>query len=136
MRSIKAMLAVLAVAGIVGMFSGTAGADPVNAKNAVSFDLVCNNGVGTVSVVVNGNGEWTPALAETGNQVFKPYEFHLTTVFTPTGGPTRPPEIDNSVKNAPMNGRLAECSIDSTQSGPRGSVHIFGTVNGSYTPAH
>lgn len=44
----------------MALMGGTAAADPTNAKNAFTVPLNCANGQ-TYQVVVNGNGEFTPA---------------------------------------------------------------------------
>ncbi|MEJ7584942.1 MAG: hypothetical protein WKF43_12880, partial [Acidimicrobiales bacterium] len=62
------------VGGLSTVLGGAAAADPVNAKNAFFVELECENGQ-THEVVVNGNGDYTPAhiLGSTG--VLVPFAF-------------------------------------------------------------
>jgi hypothetical protein len=107
-------------------------ADPVNAKNAQLIPASCDNGQ-SYQVVVNGNGEFTPAHDLASTSVFVPQSFNLTFEFTPTGGETES-ETDTSAKHN-VHGNLTTCSIDFTQTFPEGSFHLFGTVIGFFTPA-
>jgi hypothetical protein len=107
-------------------------ADPVNAKNAQLIPASCDNGQ-SYQVVVNGNGEFTPAHVIGTTSVFVPQSFNLTFVFTPTGGDPES-ETDTSAKHN-VHGNLTTCSIDFTQTFPEGSFHLFGTVIGFFTPA-
>lgn len=69
-------LAAGAVAIVAGMalMGGTASADPVNAKDSFVTDLVCDNGQ-TYTVVVNGNGDFTPAHDINSNATLVPVAF-------------------------------------------------------------
>ncbi len=109
----------------------TAGADPINAKNSLQLQAVC--GSQTYSVVVNGNGEFTPAHILGGTSVFIPTAFDITFTFTPTGGPTMT-ETDTAVKAAPIRDTIT-CTIPlQSFSFPEGTVTIQGTVTGFLTP--
>jgi hypothetical protein len=119
--------AVLALA----VFAPAASADPLNSKNSLAFPADC--GGQTVRVVVNGNGEFTPAHVLGGTAVFVPQALDVTFEFTPTGGPTQT-ETDTSSKPN-VHGDLVSCSFDVTQTFPGGSVHLFGTATGFFTPA-
>jgi hypothetical protein len=119
--------AVLAVA----VFVPGASADPLNAKNSLAFPANCAGQ--TVQVVVNGNGEFTPAHVVGSTAVFVPQAFDLTFEFTPTGGTTET-ETDTSSKPN-VHGDLVTCSFDVTQTFPEGSFHLFGTATGFFTPA-
>ena len=68
---------------VLGVFAQTASADPSNAKNAGFFTAVC--GSTQVSVVVNGNGAFTPAHLVGSTSVFIPTALDLTFSFTPLG---------------------------------------------------
>jgi hypothetical protein len=68
------------------VLASTASADP-SGKNSLTFPASCDNGQ-TVEVVVNGNGEWTPAHVVGSTSVFVPQAFDTTFEFTPVGGPT------------------------------------------------
>ncbi len=69
-------LAAGAVAVVAGMalMGGTASADPVNAKGSFVTDLVCDNSQ-TYTVVVNGNGNFTPAHDIDSNATLIPVAF-------------------------------------------------------------
>jgi len=122
------VLGILMVAALVQ----SAAADPINAKNSFTFPAACDNGQ-TVQVVVNGNGEFSPAHVVGSTAVFVPQAFDLTFEFTPPGGPTES-ETDTSSKHN-VHGDLVTCSIDTTQTFPFGTLHLFGTATGFFTPA-
>jgi hypothetical protein len=119
--------AVLALA----VFVPGASADPLNAKNSFAFPATCDGQ--TVQVVVNGNGEFSPAHVVGSTAVFVPEALDLTFEFTPTGGTTET-ETDTSSKPN-VHGDLVTCSFDVTQTFPEGSFHLFGTATGFFTPA-
>src|SRR5687768_255350 len=110
MKTSRFLAAAVSVAGLLGVASGSAGADPVNAKKAELLTMVCDSGLGTLQIATNGNGQWTPGLVTTSTQVGIPYEFHISGSFTPTGGV---PETftEDFVKRAPRHGRLATCTF-------------------------
>ena len=109
-----------------------AAADPINAKNSLTFPASCDNGQ-TVQVVVNGNGEFSPAHVVGSTAVFIPQVFDVTFEFTPTGGETVT-ETDTSSKPN-VHGDLVTCSFDVTQTFPEGTFHLFGSATGFLTPA-
>jgi hypothetical protein len=121
-------LGILLLAGLV---QGAA-ADPINAKNSFQFPATCDNGQ-TVQFVVNGNGEFTPGHVLGSTAVFVPQAFNITFEFTPPGGPTQT-ETDTASKHN-VHGDLVTCSVDTTQTFPFGTVHVFGTATGFFTPA-
>jgi hypothetical protein len=107
-------------------------ADPINAKNSFTFPATC--GGQTVQLVVNGNGEFTPAHVVGSTAVFIPEAFNVTFEFTLPGEPTQS-ETDTSAKPN-VHGDLVTCSFDVTQTFPEGgTVHLFGSVTGFFTPA-
>jgi hypothetical protein len=108
-----------------------AAADPINAKNCLTFPATCDNGQ-TVQVVVNGNGEFNPAHVVGSTAVFSPQAFDLTFEFIPPGGPTET-ETDTSSKPN-VHGDLVTCSFDTAQP-PRLGPCTFGTATGFFTPA-
>jgi hypothetical protein len=116
---------------VLAVFAPTASADPLNARNSLAFPADC--GGQTVQVVVNGNGEFTPAHVLGSTAVFVPQAFDTTFEFTPTGGTTET-ETDTSSKPN-VHGDLVTCSFDVTQSFPFGTLHLFGTATGFFTPA-
>lgn len=127
-------LTVAAVALLGGV--STVSADPVNAKNAEIIEITCDNGItGTLQIVTNGNGDWTPGHVIGSNQVLIPYAFEFTATFTPSDGGDPVVETESIAKNAPQNGRLAECTFSDTFSIPEGTIEFTGVVNVSFTPA-
>jgi hypothetical protein len=82
-------LCVVLVLGILMMavLAQAAAADPSKAKNSFSFPASCDGQ--TVQLVVNGNGEFTPAHVVGSTAVFIPQAFDLTFQFTPQGGRPR-----------------------------------------------
>ena len=109
-----------------------AAADPINAKNSLTFPADCDDGQ-TIQVVVNGNGEFSPAHVVGSTAVFIPQAFDVTFEFTPTGGETMT-ETDTSSK-ANVHGDLVTCSFDVTQTFPDGTFRLFGSATGFFTPA-
>jgi hypothetical protein len=109
-----------------------AAADPINAKSSTQISASCSGQ--PVMVVVNGNGEFTPAHVIGSTSVFIPTAFDLTFTFTPTGGsPESMP--DTSAKAGPFTNTVT-CTIplQTLFSGPQGSATIEGTVTGFFTP--
>jgi hypothetical protein len=109
-----------------------AAADPINSKNSFTFPASCDNGQ-TVQVVVNGNGEFSPAHVVGSTAVFVPQAFDLTFEFTPPGGPTQ--TMTDTASKPNVHGDLVTCSFDTTQTFPFGTVHLFGSATGFFTPA-
>ncbi len=108
-------------------------ADPTNAKNAGQITAIC--GGQTVTVVVNGNGTFTPAHVVGSTSVFVPTAFDLTFVFTPSGGGSPFVDTETAAKAAPIRNTVT-CTIplQTTFSGPEGTATIAGTVTGFFTP--
>jgi hypothetical protein len=125
---IIAAFASLAAVAIVPV----AAADPTNAKSSTEIHAVC--GGTPVTVVVNGNGEFTPAHVVGSRSVFIPTAFNITFTFTPTGGAPMS-ELDTSAKAAPIRDTIT-CTIplQTLFSGPEGTGTIQGTVTGFFTP--
>lgn len=124
-----------ALAGAIvalGLVTPGASADPLNAKDSFAFPATCDDGQ-TVQVVVNGNGNFTPAHVVGSTAVFVPQALDTTFEFTPPGGPTET-ETEN-VSKPRVHGDLVTCSFDVTQSLPFGTIHLFGTATGFFTPA-
>jgi len=128
-RRFSMILAGLAVAGVL---IPAATADPSHAKNATQISAQC--GGQTIMVVVNGNGEFTPAHVVGSTSVFVPTAFDTTFTFTPTGG-TPMSETDTSMKAAPIkNTTTCTIPLQTLFSGPDGTATIQGTVTGFFTP--
>jgi hypothetical protein len=123
---------ILGILMLAALVQGAA-ADPVNARNSLTFPATCDNGQ-TAQVVVNGNGEFSPAHVVGSTAVFIPQAFDITFEFTPPGGPTES-DTDTSSKHN-VHGDLVTCSFDVTQTFPDGgTVHFFGSATGFFTPA-
>ena len=128
----RTSVALVVAASVMGVFAAAVSADPVNAKFSLAFAATCDNGQ-TVDVVVNGNGEFSPAHVVGSTTVFVPQAFDLTFEFTPTGGQTM---IETDTASKPnVHGDLVTCSFDTTQTFPDGTLHLFGTATGFLTPA-
>jgi hypothetical protein len=108
-------------------------ADPTNAKSATQITATC--GGSSVTVVVNGNGTFSPAHVIGSTSVFIPTAFNLTFTFTPSGGGGPLVDLETSAKAAPI-GNTVTCTIplQTLFSGPDGTATIQGTVTGFFTP--
>jgi len=128
----RLVIAAVGVALAAALVAPFAGADPTNAKNSGLIRAVC--GGQTITVSVNGNGEFTPAHNTANTSVFIPTAFNLTFTFTPPGGPSQS-ETDTSAKAGPITGTTT-CNIplQTLFSGPDGTGTIQGTVTGFWTP--
>ena len=135
MKSWKAMSVALCAAAMILGSAGAAGADPTNAKKGQILALECDSGLGSLTVALNGNGDFTPGLVTTSTQVGVPYRFHIEGSFTPTGGETES-FVDERAKPAPRNGRLAVCTFHDEGQDESGRFVLDGTVWVSYTRAH
>ena len=128
-------LVVLCVAAAAAFAAQAAPADPSNAKNSTPVTAIC--GGQQVQVVVNGNGEFTPAHVVDGTSVFVPTAFDITFLFIPTAGTTQS-EHDTSAKpNQKAN--VVTCAIPAalnTFTSPEGTFSISGTATGFFTPAN
>jgi hypothetical protein len=119
---------------VLAVFAQSASADPLNAKNSAVFTANC--GATQLRVVVNGNGEFTPAHVIGSTAVFIPTAFNLTFSFTPTGGATQS-ETDTSAKaHQPSNVTCELPAALNTFTSPEGTFTLSGTVTGFFTPAH
>jgi hypothetical protein len=128
----SAVLVMLLVVAAVS--AQTATADPVNAKNAGFFTAIC--GTTQLSVVVNGNGTFTPAHVIGSTSVFIPTAFDLTFTFTPTSGPTETDTETSAKARQPKNAVTCELPAAlNTVTTPEGTFTISGTVTGFFTPA-
>jgi hypothetical protein len=128
----RLLVVVACVAFAAAAIAPVATADPINAKNSVQISATC--GGQPVTVVVNGNGEFTAAHVIGSTSVFIPTRFDLTFTFTPTVGS---PEsmTDTSAKAGPLaNTVMCTIPLQTLFSGPQGSATIKGTVWGFFTP--
>jgi hypothetical protein len=85
----------------------SAGADPIQAKNALQIQAMC--GTQTFTVVTNGNGVFAPAHIAGSTSVFIPTAFNLTFTFTATGGTTTT-NHNMAAKAAPLHHTMT-CTI-------------------------
>jgi hypothetical protein len=130
-----AATATFVIGAAIGILAGPVSADPVNAKKGEILEIECDSGLGTLTVALNGNGDFTPGHVTTSTQVGIPYKAHFEFTFTPTGG-TPQTETEDIAKKGPRNGRLAVCTFHEEGSDEEGAFAIDGTVWISYTPAH
>jgi len=130
----RLFLAAAATTLAVAVIAPVAGADPTNAKNATQLQAIC--GTQSVNVVVNGNGEFTPAHDIASTSVFIPTAFQTTFTFTPADGGAPEVDTDTSAKAAPPKAGAVTCVIPKQMlfSGPEGTATIEGTVTGFFTP--
>ena len=129
----RILVAGLGAATLAVGWAGVAGADPV--KHFEPITVTCDSGIGTVQVVSSDQGRWTPGLVTTSNLVGIPYEFHVVSTFTPTGGEPQT-FTDDRAKPAPHSGRLATCTFHQQGSDPDGTFTADGTVKISFSGAH
>ena len=73
-------------------------------------------------------------LRDLSTRLQQQYELHVVSTFTPTGGETQT-EVEDNVKKAPRNGRLATCTFHVEDSSDEGVFTLDGTVKISYTKA-
>ena len=128
----RRFLVVIACLALAGAIVPAATADPIHAKNATQISATCSGR--PVTVVVNGNGEFTAAHVIGSTSVFIPTAFNLTFTFTPiVGAPMS--DTDTSAKAAPI-ANTVTCTIPPqiVFQGPAGTATIHGTVTGFFTP--
>lgn len=137
MRLNKRLCALTLALVVGGTAAATATADPTGAKNSLRITIQC--GATTYQVVVNGNGNWTPAHDLNSNSILVPVAFgEQTGVFTDPSGTqhpfTEPPATKGSAN--PNGAPLIGCTFHADQSFPDGSsVVVDGSVTGFVTPA-
>jgi hypothetical protein len=129
----KRHLAAVSVAGAfaAALLVPAANADPVHAKNALTVQAMC--GTRTLTAVVNGNGEFTPAHISGSTAVFVPTKLALTFSFTPAGSTQTFTQQDMATKNARVKNTMT-CTIPQTIMSPGGTMTIAGSVTGFLTP--
>jgi len=128
----RLLTAVACLAFATAVMVPVATADPSHAKNSAQISAICSGH--SIMVVVNGNGEFTPAHVVGGTSMFIPTAFNTTFTFTPTGGSPMS-ETDTSSKAAPIrNTTTCTIPLQTLFSGPEGTATIQGTVTGFFTP--
>lgn len=110
-----------------------ADADPTNAATSALINALCDSQ--PVTVVINGNGVWSPAHVTDTTSVFIATALDLTLTFTPAAG--GPPLVDHAIlgKRAHIENTLT-CTIplQTVSSGPGGTRTITGMLTGFLTP--
>ena len=114
-------------------FTSGAEADPGNAAGSSSIIVVC--GSEATSIVMNGNGIFSPAHDAATTAVLVPLALDVTLTFTFTDG--EPPAIDHAIvdKDAPIQDPVS-CEIpkQTLLTSPDVSATIQGTITGFWTP--
>jgi hypothetical protein len=112
--------------GLLGVLAAPAYADPPNIE---PFPITCD-GV-TYTVVTPGQGNWTPALVTTSNQVLIPFSFHLTVTNVATGEVVEEEEVS---KAAASHAATTTCTFGETFT-EGGQTFVFeGVVEVLLTP--
>ena len=112
--------------GLLGVLAAPAYADPPNIE---PFPITCD-GV-TYTVVTPGQGNWTPALVTTSNQVLIPFSFHLTVTNVATGEVV---EEEEASKAAASHAATTTCTFGETFT-EGGQTFVFeGVVEVLLTP--
>ena len=124
---------VVCVVAIAGACVPVAGADPSNAGGSTTISVVC--GSGPTSIVMNGNGIFSPAHDTGSTSVLIPTALNVTLTFTfATGGP---PVVDHAIvgKEAPIENTVT-CTIPLQKLSTSADVSatIEGTLTGFWTP--
>ena len=127
----KRWLACTALAvGVTGALTVPAAADPPSSAE-FPVPITCD---GTTYVVgfLPGQGDFTPALVTTSNQVVVPFEFELTFTDLTTGES----ETDTVQKGPGTNPNAVNCTIDFTSIDPDTGheFNIAGTVTAMIAP--
>jgi hypothetical protein len=115
---------------MVAALAQGAAADPIGAKNSLTFPATCDGQ--TVQLAVNGSGDFMPGHVVDSTAVLVVEAFDITFQFTPTGGEPMSRTAVRSKHN--VHGDLVTCSFDFTQTFPEGTLRIFGTATGYFTP--
>lgn len=126
----------IAVAGLLLGAPGVASADPGGADE--SFPLVCDNGV-TYRVVVNGNGEFTPAHDVDSNSTLVPTAFggFVGVVLDPNGTVVDTINEPGSTKGQSSKQRrtTTSCTFHVEETDAAGFTFVAdGSVTGFVTP--
>jgi hypothetical protein len=111
---------------LLGVLAAPAYADPPNIE---PFPITCD-GV-TYTVVTPGQGNWTPALVTTSNQVLIPFSFHITVTNVATGEVVLEEEVS---KAAASHAATTTCTFGDTFT-EGGQTFVFeGVVEVLLTP--
>jgi hypothetical protein len=96
------------------------------------IDMQCEE-LGSLQIVLNGNGPMTPGHVVGSTRVGIPYELRVEGTFTPVGGEPQS-FLDESARPAPRNQRLDFCTFHDEVTSPAGTLVVNGSVWVSYTP--
>jgi hypothetical protein len=140
-RILAVPAAVIALLAALFATAQVASADPINAPGAFQLSVSCDNGH-VYSVVVNGNGSWSPAHDVNGTTTLVPLAFgeQVFTLTDANGNVIDQETIPPSSKGAgTSNGTRAtetSCTFSGRQTDPEGNIFtITGSVTGFVTPA-
>jgi len=141
-RILAVPAAVIALLAALFATAQVASADPINAPGAIPISVACNNGH-VYSVVVNGNGSWTPAHDVNGTTTLIPLAFgeQVLTETDANGNvieqTTTPPSSKGAGTSNGTRATKTSCTFSGSQTDPE-SGHTFtitGSVTGFVTPA-
>lgn len=123
-----AMLTAVAALGLGVGAASPAAADP----KGDPFEIRCGK-LGSLQIVVHGNGPLTPGHVVGSTLVGIPYALRVEGTFTPAGGAPIP-FLDEFARPTPQNRRLDYCTFHDEFSDESGTLVVNGQVWISYTP--
>lgn len=126
----RGILALLALAGLIGLGLGVATGQSADPKHGV-LPLECDE-LGSLEIAVPGNG-FTPDLVAARAQVGVPYAITLAGSI-PVGEPE--PILNVFEQRAPAHDRLDHCTLHQEGVDELGTFVLDGDVWISYTPTH
>jgi hypothetical protein len=129
----RLLVAVACAAFAAAVVVPAATADPINAKGSAQIIATCG-GATPITVVVNGNGTFTPGHVVGSTSVFIPTRLDLTLTFTPAGGSPEPMTQMAQKAGPAENTVMCTIPVQTLFSGPEGMATIQGTVWGFFTP--
>jgi len=128
-RTVAALLT-----GVTAVALGTSATPATADPQGEPIQMMCD-GLGSIGVVVNGNGAATPGHVVSSVQIGIPYALNVTYDVTPTAGDPFT-VVDAYERPAPSNGRLDHCTFHDEFSNETGSFVVDGEIWLSYTPQH
>jgi len=141
-RILAVPAAVIALLAALFATAQVASADPINAPGAIQISVSCDNGH-VYSVVVNGNGSWSPAHDLNSTTTLVPLAFgeQVFTVTDASGNvieqATAPPSTKGSGTSNGTRTTKTSCTFSGSQTDPESgnTFTITGSVTGFVTPA-
>ena len=121
------------VAALAGVFVPGAAADPIRAPSSSTIVIIC--GSESTTLVMNGNGIFSPIHDVAGTSVLVPTSLNVTLTFTFSSG--GPPAVDHAIisKAAPIQNTVScDIPLQSLFTTVDTSATIEGTVTGFWTP--